>query len=152
MSKRPMYGKTFRGGSVESYGPGSFNRIRVTRAPKQQETKTEHLQRRSVKAREKKGLQPSLPRFSWDEPLPEPPPPPSHEDVLRKLELQLEGCKAEGIEQETATHLIVAMLNKDGKPFTACWQKALGHITWLEGRHKPNKRLRNGPPRRKDIS
>lgn len=147
---RLRWGPRYSGSSVERVRGTGYIRLGITRRPKA-ETKTEQTQRMSLKARKKKGIEPGLPRFSWDEPLPEPPPPPSHEDVLHKLELQLDGCKSEEIEQETDTHLIVSMLNKDGRPFKACWCKASGAISWLEGKHKPSRRLRNGPPRRKDC-
>ncbi len=145
MAKRPMFGKAFSGSSVERILPARYTR--VTHVPKHM-TRIEKTQDMSL--RKRKGIKPSLPRFSWDEPEPEPPPPPDHSDALRKIELQLDGCESREIDQETETHLIVSMLNTEGKPFTACWCKKNGCITWLEGKNKPAKRLRNGPPKRKD--
>ena len=152
MTKQMRYGTRFSSGSTEKVTGIGFIPLgykgKRDRVPKHQ-THTEATQKNSLKFRESKGIKPSLPTFSWDEPKPEPPSKfKPVEEYLRKLEMLLDSCLAQEVLQDGDPHLIVAMLNKNGKPFNACFNKVTGAITWTEGANRPRRRIRNALPRR----
>lgn len=156
MGKRMTYGPKFHGGTVDTVRGTGFIQLgwkgRRDKVPKHQ-TFTEAMQNNSLAHRKKKGIVPSMPTFSWDTPKPEPAPKWKPIDTyLSKLELLLPDCTVDEVLQakDDDPYIIVAMRNKDGKPFNACFNRATGSIPWLEGPNRPTRRCRN-LPKRKDC-
>lgn len=154
MGNRMRYGPRFNAGSaVTVRGTGYIGHRehwKEKTAPAA-DTKLGHCQKMSLKFREKKGIKPSLPRFSFDDPLPEPPKPPPEPDwldVARKA-FRPHICIAKSVIMVTDKYVLVAM-SYDKKNFNACLYRPSGKIKWTEG---PAPYVsRNGPSRRKDIT
>lgn len=152
MTKSMRHGTRFNGGGV--------TRVRATgyiphfrpwemRAPAAQ-SKLESAQNNSVQYRMKRGIAPSMPRFSFDEPIPEPPPPPEIDwaRIAEKLYAKHQ-CKAVGIISQHGNHVVIAMQNDDAA-FTICIHALSKLVLWTEGPAPYIRRKRTSKCRNRD--
>lgn len=153
MGKNLRHGRRFNSGSIirTDYVP-RFRTFEL-RAPAA-DTKLGHIQKQSVKFRERRGIEPSLPHFSIEGPRPEPPPEPEPPDYLQIAEAIYYKwrCKAIAVlsqHKREGRHHVVVTMEDEGVPFTICINANNNRVLWTEG--KAPYISRNGAAKRKDC-